>query len=60
MKRRLFYCALSVVLGLNRVVGAQIYLSSRQGAEKDDVYPNLKLFSIVLERVRTDYVDGGK
>jgi carboxyl-terminal processing protease len=60
MKRRLFYCALSVVLGLNLVVGAQIYLSSSQGAEKDDVYPNLKLFSIVLERVRTDYVDGGK
>src|SRR6188474_1898565 len=60
MKRRLFYCALSAVLGLNLVVGAQIYLSSSQGAEKDDVYPNLKLFSIVLERVRTDYVDGGK
>jgi carboxyl-terminal processing protease len=60
MKRRLFYCALSVVLGLNLVVGAQIYLSSSQGAEKDDVYPNLKLFSIVLERVRSDYVDGGK
>src|SRR5688572_9819111 len=60
MKRRLFYCALSAVLGLNLVVGAQIYLSSSQGAEKDDVYPNLKLFSIVLERVRSDYVDGGK
>jgi carboxyl-terminal processing protease len=60
MKRRLFYCALSVVLGLNLLVGAQIYLSSSQGAEKDDVYPNLKLFSIVLERVRSDYVDGGK
>src|SRR5687768_14481382 len=60
MKRRLFYCALSAVLGLNLVVGAQIYLSSSQGAEKDDVYPNLKLFSIVLDRVRTDYVDGGK
>src|SRR5687768_479528 len=60
MKRRLFYCALTVVLGLNLLVGAQIYLSSSHGAEKDDVYPNLKLFSIVLERVRSDYVDGGK
>ncbi|MCI0746561.1 MAG: S41 family peptidase [Verrucomicrobia subdivision 3 bacterium] len=60
MKRRLFYWALTVVLGLNLVVGAQIYFSSSQGAERDDVYPNLKLFSIVLERVRNDYVDGGK
>jgi carboxyl-terminal processing protease len=60
MKRRLFYSALMVVLGLNLLIGAQIYFSSSQGAEKDDVYPNLKLFSIVLERVRNDYVDGGK
>jgi carboxyl-terminal processing protease len=60
MKRRFFYSALTVVLGLNLLVGAQIYFSSSQGAEKDDVYPNLKLFSIVLDRVRTDYVDGGK
>jgi carboxyl-terminal processing protease len=60
MKRRFFYSALTVVLGLNLLLGAQIYFSSSQGAEKDDVYPNLKLFSIVLDRVRTDYVDGGK
>src|SRR5687767_9992952 len=60
MKRRLFYCALTVVLGLNLVVGAQIYFSSAASSEKDEVYPNLKLFSIVLERVRNDYVDGGK
>jgi carboxyl-terminal processing protease len=60
MKRRLFFSSLLVVLALNLFVGAQIYLSSGQGAEKDDVYPNLKLFSIVLERVRSDYVDGGK
>jgi carboxyl-terminal processing protease len=60
MKRRFFYSALMVVLGLNLLVGAQIYFSSSHGAEKDDVYPNLKLFSIVLDRVRTDYVDGGK
>src|SRR5687767_14286443 len=60
MKRRLFYSALMVALGLNLLIGAQIYFSSSHGAEKDDVYPNLKLFSIVLERVRNDYVDGGK
>jgi len=60
MKRRLFYSALVVVLGLNLVVGAQIFFSSSHGAEKDDIYPMLKLFSTVLERVRNDYVDGGK
>jgi carboxyl-terminal processing protease len=60
MKRRVFYCALTVVLGFNLVIGAQIYFSSAQTSEKDEVYPNLKLFSTVLERVRNDYVDGGK
>ncbi|HUR44695.1 MAG TPA: S41 family peptidase [Candidatus Saccharimonadales bacterium] len=60
MKRRLFYGALFIVLACNLIIGAQIYFSSVQAAEKNDVYPNLKLFSIVLDRVRSDYVDGGK
>ncbi len=60
MKRRLFYGALLVVLALNLLVGAQIYFTSVHGAEKDEAYPNLKLFSIVLDRVRNDYVDGAK
>jgi carboxyl-terminal processing protease len=58
MKRRFFYGALLAVLSLNLFVGAQVYFSSVHGAEKDDAYPNLKLFSSVLERVRNDYVDG--
>jgi len=41
-------------------VGAQVYFANVQGAEKDESYPNLKLFSIVLDRVRKDYVDGEK
>src|SRR3954467_8529996 len=60
MKRRLFYGALFVVLACNIILGAQIYFSSVHAAEKDDSYPNLKLFAIVLDRVRSDYVDGGK
>ncbi|HTG43121.1 MAG TPA: carboxyl-terminal protease, partial [Verrucomicrobiae bacterium] len=60
MKRRFFYGALMAVLGVNLFVGAQIYFSNVQGAEKDESYPNLKLFSIVLDRVRKDYVDGEK
>jgi carboxyl-terminal processing protease len=60
MKRRLFYGALFVVLACNLIIGAQVYFSSVQAAEKDEAYPNLKLFSIVLDRVRNDYVDGAK
>jgi len=60
MKRRILYGVLAGLLGANIFIGAQIYFSSVQGAEKDDAYPQLKLFSIVLDRVRNDYVDGGK
>src|SRR5437016_6322778 len=60
MKRRIMYGALLTLLGANVFLGAQIYFSSSQGAEKDDAYAQLKLFSIVLDRVRNDYVDGGK
>src|SRR5438874_3101808 len=60
MKRRLRYGALLVVLGLNLVAGIRIYFSSVDAAEKDEAYPNLKLFSVVLDRVRNEYVDGGK
>src|SRR5882762_11297678 len=60
MKRRLLYGALLLVLGLNLLVGIRIYVSSVGAAEKHEAYPNLKLFSLVLDRVRNEYVDGGK
>ena len=49
-----------LVLGLNLAVGFRVYFSSVNAAEKDEAYPNLKLFSVVLDRVRNEYVDGGK
>ena len=59
MKRRLIYGVVVVALLLNLVIGAHIYLNSAQAAEqKDSVYPNLELFANVLEKVRTEYVDG--
>ena len=58
MKRRLLYSVLLIGLTLNLLAGAQIYFSSLHGAEKDDAYPNIRLFSTVLEKVRQDYVDG--
>src|SRR5947209_8986782 len=60
MKRRLIYGFLAVALLVNLVIGARIFLSSAQGAEKDSPYPSLELFSYVMEKIRKDYVDGQK
>jgi carboxyl-terminal processing protease len=60
MRRRLIYGTVAVVLVVNLLIGARIYLSSAQGAEKESAYPSLELFSVVLEKVRKDYVDGQK
>ena len=60
MKRRWIFGLVVVVLAVNLVIGARIYLSSAEAAEKDSAYPSLELFSFVMERVRKDYVDGEK
>ena len=60
MKRRLIYGFVLGLLALNLAVGARIYLSSAGAAEKDSAYPNLELFTRVMETVRKDYVDGEK
>src|SRR5204863_1205611 len=58
MKRRVIYWVVLVALTVNLLIGARIYLSSAHAAEKDSAYPSLELFSVVMERVRKDYVDG--
>ncbi len=58
MKRRLIFGLTTLVLALNLVLGAWVYSDSAVAAEKDSAYPNLELFSLVMERVRKDYVDG--
>jgi carboxyl-terminal processing protease len=58
MKRRLIYGVVVAALSINLIIGARVYLTTAQAAEKDSVYPNLELFSYVMERVRKDYVDG--
>jgi carboxyl-terminal processing protease len=60
MKRRLIYGLVALVLTMNLLVGARVYMSSAQAAEKDAAYPSLELFSYVMEKVRKDYVDGQK
>jgi carboxyl-terminal processing protease len=60
MKRRVIYGMVVAALSINLVIGAWMYLSSAQAAEKDSPYPSLELFSYVMEKVRKDYVDGQK
>src|SRR3989440_3246401 len=60
MKRRTIYGAVALALSINLLIGARMYLTSTQAAEKDSAYPSLELFSYVLEKVRKDYVDGQK
>lgn len=60
MKRRLFYGVLLTALAVNLFFGAQAYFANVQAAEKDEAYPNLKLFGVVLDRIRQEYVDGDK
>ena len=58
MKKRILYICLVTVLGLNFLIGAQIFYQNVQASEGDDVYEQMRLFMRVLERVRQDYVDG--
>lgn len=58
--KRFFYVLLVAALGVNLLFGTRLYFQNAAAAEKDDPYPNLKLFSLVLEHVRQDYVDGEK
>src|SRR4051794_26924905 len=58
MKRRFIFGIIGAVLAVNLLIGAKVYSNSSDGASKDAVYPNMKLFSEVMEKVRRDYVDG--
>ena len=55
--KRILYGLLITVLGLNLLAGARVYQASAEAAGKDNAYPSLELFSTVLEKVRSEYVD---
>ncbi len=60
MKKRIIYTLLLGILGLNLILGAQIYIGQAQAAGREDVYANMEVFTRVLELVRQNYVDGSK
>ncbi|HVY70007.1 MAG TPA: S41 family peptidase [Verrucomicrobiae bacterium] len=60
MKKRVFYSLLLLGLGANLFLGAHVYFSTVQAGGKQDPYQNIDIFMRVLERVRSEYVDGEK
>lgn len=58
MKRRLTFAFVGALLAVNLLIGAKVYSGSTDASQKDAVYPNIKLFSEVMEKVKRDYVDG--
>jgi len=58
MKRRLIFGFIGALLAVNLVIGAKVYSNSTDSTPKDAIYPNMRLFSEVMEKVRRDYVDG--
>jgi carboxyl-terminal processing protease len=61
MKTRILYGSLVFALALNLVAGAKIFRqATARAAAKPDAPLDLDLFTIVADRVRSDYVDGAK
>jgi len=59
MKRRIIYGLVTLLLAANLILGARVYLDSAHAAEqKDSAYSNLELFANVMQKVRTEYVNG--
>jgi carboxyl-terminal processing protease len=59
MNRRLIFGVVITALLVNLAIGAQIYLTTPKAAKvADSSEKNLQLFADVLEKIRTQYVDG--
>jgi carboxyl-terminal processing protease len=58
MRKRILYTLLVGLLGVNLFFGAQIYFTSAQAAEKNNIYQQMDLFVRVMEKVRQEYVEG--
>jgi carboxyl-terminal processing protease len=52
------YGAAVLVLSATAITGAWVYNSPAQAADKENPYNSLREYSIVLEKVRAEYVDG--
>ncbi|MBL9126459.1 MAG: S41 family peptidase [Verrucomicrobiales bacterium] len=59
MSRRLIFGGLTLLLLAHLGTGVRLYFGEAHAAERDDAYPQLALFSRVLQLIKKDYVDGG-
>src|SRR5581483_5989664 len=60
MRKRIVFGLTALLLVVTVGAGARLYLLTAHAADQDSAYPSLELFSYVVEKVRKDYVDGGK
>ena len=60
MKRRILFSLVALALAANVFVGAAVYLYAAESGQKDSAYPSLELFSVVMEKVRREHVDGAQ
>jgi len=59
MKRQLVFALVGLALAVNLGVGARVYMSAPKLTDGDeDTRTNLELFNEVIQKIRTDYVDG--
>ncbi len=56
--RRLILGFTTVLLLAHLALGVRVYFADANAAERDDAYPQLALFSRVLQLIKKDYVDG--
>lgn len=59
MSRRIILGVVTLVLLAHLGLGVRMYMVEARAAEGDDAYPQLELFSRVLQLIKKDYVDGG-
>jgi carboxyl-terminal processing protease len=60
MTKKLIYSSILVLLGVNLTVGFLLYRETAQASAGEDPYENYELFASVVERIRSDYVEGDK
>lgn len=58
MSRRFILSTVSLLLFVHLGLGVRMYFSEAHAAERESAYPQLALFSRVLQLIKKDYVDG--
>src|SRR5262245_8890827 len=57
-RRRLIFGLVTTLLLAHLTLGVRVYFADAPAADRDDAYPQLALFSRVLQLIKKDYVDG--